>query len=302
MPARSRRTSFTGASRVSLFSSHLVTDLSCQPVLLLYAHLMTGHRFEAVAQDLRDRIAQGRTGPSGALDSEAEIGRRHGVSRVTVRRALETLRDEGLVVSRAGSGWYVAGTPVRQRLGRRRRPARTVGRRRHRRRGPPRGAGLRVRGPTAGGARPAHRRGRHDSRRGAARAVRPPHHRRGRPHRAAGPHRRVGAGRPGRTGQPRRRGRPGPVGDPASRRTPRRRGAAERLRRRGRRGRRRPARPGPGRSPARRTPARRRTRRSPRARRPPLRRPPLQPRRRPRRLARRPPDSPPTTPTIGEPL
>src|SRR5689334_3777832 len=78
---------------------------------------MTGHRFEAVAADLRDRIAQGRTGPAGALDSEAEIGRRHGVSRVTVRRALESLRDEGLVVSRAGSGWYVAGTPVRQRLG-----------------------------------------------------------------------------------------------------------------------------------------------------------------------------------------
>ena len=70
-----------------------------------------------VAQDLRDRITRGRTGPAGALDSEAEIGRLHGVSRVTVRRALETLRDEGLVVSRAGSGWYVAGTPVRQRLG-----------------------------------------------------------------------------------------------------------------------------------------------------------------------------------------
>ena len=78
---------------------------------------MTGHRFEAVAQDLRDRIADGRTGPGGALDSEAEIGRRHGVSRVTVRRALETLRDEGLVASRAGSGWYVAGAPLRQRLG-----------------------------------------------------------------------------------------------------------------------------------------------------------------------------------------
>ncbi len=78
---------------------------------------MTGHRFETVAQDLRERIADGRTGPGGALDSEAEIGRRHGVSRVTVRRALEGLRDEGLVVSRAGSGWYVAGTPLRQRLG-----------------------------------------------------------------------------------------------------------------------------------------------------------------------------------------
>lgn len=41
------------------------------------------------------------------MDSEAELGRRYGVSRVTVRRALERLRDEGLITSRRGSGWYV---------------------------------------------------------------------------------------------------------------------------------------------------------------------------------------------------
>ena len=72
-------------------------------------------RYLDLADDLRARIAAGRV---GALPSEAELGETHGVSRVTVRRALELLRDEGLVTSRRGSGWFVVSDPVRQPLGR----------------------------------------------------------------------------------------------------------------------------------------------------------------------------------------
>jgi GntR family transcriptional regulator len=68
---------------------------------------MTGARFQTLAGELRERIALGDYARSGALDSEAELGRRYAVSRVTVRRALEQLRDEGLVAARRGSGWYV---------------------------------------------------------------------------------------------------------------------------------------------------------------------------------------------------
>src|SRR5258708_5228045 len=39
-----------------------------------------------------------------------------GGSRVAVRRALETLREEGLVESRQGFGWYAAAVPLQQRL------------------------------------------------------------------------------------------------------------------------------------------------------------------------------------------
>ena len=72
-------------------------------------------RYLDLASELRDEIAAGVT---GALPSESELGERHGVSRVTVRRALELLRDEGLVASRRGAGWFVLSDPIRQPLGR----------------------------------------------------------------------------------------------------------------------------------------------------------------------------------------
>ena len=72
-------------------------------------------RYLDLAEALRSDIADGVT---GALASEAELGERHHVSRVTVRRALELLRGEGLVTSRRGAGWFVATDPVRQPLGR----------------------------------------------------------------------------------------------------------------------------------------------------------------------------------------
>jgi GntR family transcriptional regulator len=74
-------------------------------------------RYLDVAEAIRSRIARGAHGPAGALPSEAELGEELGASRVTVRRALELLRHEGLVTSRRGSGWFVAPDPVRQPLG-----------------------------------------------------------------------------------------------------------------------------------------------------------------------------------------
>ena len=52
------------------------------------------------------------------LPSESELSAAYGVSRVTVRKALELLRDEGLIDARQGFGWFVAADPVRQTLGR----------------------------------------------------------------------------------------------------------------------------------------------------------------------------------------
>ncbi|MDQ1423547.1 MAG: GntR family transcriptional regulator [Acidimicrobiaceae bacterium] len=75
-------------------------------------------RYRDIAQNLRDRVAAGEFGAGRLLPSEAELSDGYGASRVTVRRALELLRDEGLIDARQGLGWFVATDPLRQTLGR----------------------------------------------------------------------------------------------------------------------------------------------------------------------------------------
>ena len=71
-------------------------------------------RYQEIAQVLRERIAD--VGRGHVLPSESDLSAEFGVSRVTVRRALETLRDEHLVESRQGFGWFSATAPLQQRL------------------------------------------------------------------------------------------------------------------------------------------------------------------------------------------
>lgn len=71
-----------------------------------------------IADELRGRLAAGEFAAGRVLPSEAELSRSYQASRVTIRRALESLRDEGLVDSRQGFGWFVAADPLRQSLAR----------------------------------------------------------------------------------------------------------------------------------------------------------------------------------------
>lgn len=75
-------------------------------------------RYQSIANELRDRIAAGEFLSGQLLSSESDLGEHYGVSRVTVRKALEALRDDGLIDSRQGFGWFVASDPLRQTLGR----------------------------------------------------------------------------------------------------------------------------------------------------------------------------------------
>src|SRR5215813_10012586 len=63
-----------------------------------------------VAATLRGRISHGELRPGMRLPSERALAARLNVSRVTVVRALTRLRLEGLVVTRHGSGTFVAAT------------------------------------------------------------------------------------------------------------------------------------------------------------------------------------------------
>lgn len=75
-------------------------------------------RYQAIAEDLRRRLDAGELTTGRLLPSESELSTRYEASRVTVRRALEVLRDEGRIESRQGLGWLVGADPLRQDLGR----------------------------------------------------------------------------------------------------------------------------------------------------------------------------------------
>jgi GntR family transcriptional regulator len=75
-------------------------------------------RYREIADDLRTRVEAGEFGTARVLPSESDLSASYDASRVTVRKALDLLRDEGLLGSRQGFGWFVAADPVRQSLGR----------------------------------------------------------------------------------------------------------------------------------------------------------------------------------------
>jgi GntR family transcriptional regulator len=61
---------------------------------------------------LSERIASGELAAGSRIASEPALAAEHGVSRVTIRRALDRLAIEGRVSRRAGAGTFVAGGAV----------------------------------------------------------------------------------------------------------------------------------------------------------------------------------------------
>jgi len=75
-------------------------------------------RYHQISDELRARILSGAYAAGRIMPSESDLSHEFDVSRVTIRKALEILRDEELVDSRQGFGWFVAGDTVRQPLAR----------------------------------------------------------------------------------------------------------------------------------------------------------------------------------------
>ena len=54
------------------------------------------------------QIATGRLGAGGRIPAERDLLIQLSISRVTLRRALQTLVDEGVLTASHGRGWYVS--------------------------------------------------------------------------------------------------------------------------------------------------------------------------------------------------
>jgi GntR family phosphonate transport system transcriptional regulator len=75
--------------------------------------------WQAIAEALRDEIAAGAWRTGDKLPSEADLARRFGVNRHTLRRGLAALAEDGLVRPRRGAGVYVAPPPADYPIGKR---------------------------------------------------------------------------------------------------------------------------------------------------------------------------------------
>lgn len=64
-----------------------------------------------VADDIAARIASGELAAGARLRAERDLAEHYGVAYGTVRRAMQVLRERGLILTIHGRGTYVAGQP-----------------------------------------------------------------------------------------------------------------------------------------------------------------------------------------------
>ncbi|KIC45893.1 GntR family transcriptional regulator [Ruegeria sp. ANG-S4] len=73
------------------------------------ANLPDGTKAQRVYLSLHDQITEGQLSAGDTLPGEQRLAEKFGVSRVTIRRALEALSNNGLIERQAGSGTKVSG-------------------------------------------------------------------------------------------------------------------------------------------------------------------------------------------------
>ncbi|MEZ5834815.1 MAG: GntR family transcriptional regulator [Geminicoccaceae bacterium] len=84
----------------------------------LFRDALTRHRdqgplYRQLTQSIADLIASGSLSAGSSLPSERDLARATGISRVTVRKAIQSLVHAGQLVQKQGSGTYVASNPSR---------------------------------------------------------------------------------------------------------------------------------------------------------------------------------------------
>lgn len=76
-------------------------------------------RYQQIADELRSNIQESIFEVGDRLPTETELSQRFGVNRHTLRRAIEVLRQEGIVDVERGRGTFVVATPLTMTIGKR---------------------------------------------------------------------------------------------------------------------------------------------------------------------------------------
>ena len=71
-------------------------------------------KYEVISSDIRKKIQNGTYGVNTKLPTEPELGDQDQVSRITIKKAIDQLVSEGLVIKRRGAGTFVKGLPEQE--------------------------------------------------------------------------------------------------------------------------------------------------------------------------------------------
>ncbi|MEV8588468.1 GntR family transcriptional regulator [Streptomyces sp. NPDC051180] len=77
-------------------------------------------KYEEIAESLRARIAAGEFAPGEIVPSGRDLAEQWSVSRATAIKAMDVLRNDGVIEARQGTGFIVTETPVARPAGDRR--------------------------------------------------------------------------------------------------------------------------------------------------------------------------------------
>ncbi|MBY7146125.1 GntR family transcriptional regulator, partial [Levilactobacillus brevis] len=69
-----------------------------------------------IHNDIKRAIEAGKWAVGDRIPSERELSRNFDVSRMTLRQAIQTLVDEGILERQVGSGTYVANQKVQEKM------------------------------------------------------------------------------------------------------------------------------------------------------------------------------------------
>ena len=69
-------------------------------------------QYKRIERDISEKISSGYYSVGNSLPTEQELGKQYGVSRVTVRKALDNLVAKDLLIRTPGVGTFVKQTPT----------------------------------------------------------------------------------------------------------------------------------------------------------------------------------------------
>ena len=85
----------------------MLTDLDHNSIVPLYAQIV---------EQLHQDIEHGMFNQNGRLPTEEELSSKYGVSRITIRRAVDELVNQGLVEKKQGKGTFIRAPKMTRRL------------------------------------------------------------------------------------------------------------------------------------------------------------------------------------------